>query len=91
VPKLPVIIGEFAGPWGADCTDPTALVIRNAQMRVAKKAELGGRVKFIETHDFVRTAAESPSDETYHEFKNGETYFLIGDAFGKGMAELIGK
>ncbi len=91
VPKLPVIIGEFAGPWGADCTDPTALVIRKAQKRVAQKAEFAGTVKFVETHDFVRTEIESPSDEIYHEFKNGETYFLIGDAFGKGMGELLKK
>ena len=29
--------------------------------------------------------------EGYHEFKNGETYFLIGDAFGKAMKSLMPK
>lgn len=91
VPKLPCIIGEFTGPWGADCEDPTALVIRKAQKKVADKPEFADSVKFVETHDFVRKAENSPSDETYHEFKNGETYFLVGDALGKAMVGLLGK
>jgi hypothetical protein len=37
----------------------------------------------------VRTEKESPTGEGYHEFKNGETYFLIGDALGKGMMKLV--
>ena len=36
----------------------------------------------------MRTEKESPTGEGYHEFKNGETYFLIGDAFGKAMLKL---
>jgi len=88
-PRLPVIIGEFTGPWGADCKEPAAVTIRKAQGDVAAKPEFKGTVKFIETHDFVRTEKESPTDEGYHEFKNGETYFLIGDAFGKGMLKLL--
>jgi Carbohydrate esterase, sialic acid-specific acetylesterase len=91
VPKLPIVIGEFTGPWGADCPEPTAVMIRNAQKQVAKKAEFVGSVKFVETHDFVRKVENSPSDEIYHEFKNGETYFLVGDALGKGMVDLLGR
>ena len=33
----------------------------------------------------------SPTGEAHHEFKNGETYFLIGDALGKGMLKLLPK
>ena len=90
-PKLPVVIGECTGPWGGDCGDPAALMIRKTQKQVAKKAEFAGSVKFIETHDFVRKAENSPSDEIYHEFKNGETCFLVGDALGKGMVGLLSK
>ena len=32
-----------------------------------------------------------PTKEGYHEFKNGETYFLIGDALGKAMLNLLAK
>ena len=88
-PKLPVVVGEFTGPWGADCSEPAALAIRKAQKDVALKPEFAGNVVFVETHDFVRTAAQSPTGEGYHEFKNGETYFLLGNAFGKAMQKLV--
>jgi len=90
-PKLPVVIGEFTGPWGADCKEAAALAIRKAQKDAAARPEFAGTVKFIETHDFVRAEKDSPTGEGYHEFKNGETYFLIGDALGKAMKELLPK
>ena len=61
------------------------------QKDVAAKPEFAGTVKFVETHEFVRTEERSPTKEGYHEFKNGETYFLIGDAFGKAMKSLMPK
>ena len=91
VPKLPVVIGEFTGPWGADCKEAAALTIRKAQQSVAGKPEFGGTVKFVVTHDFVRKEKESPTSEAHHEFKNGETYFLIGDALGNEMKALLPK
>ena len=90
-PKLPVVIGEFTGPWGADCKEPAAVTIRNAQKDAAARPEFAGTVKFVETHDFVRAEKDSPTKEGYHEFKNGETYFLIGDALGKPMLDLLAK
>ena len=89
-PKLPVVIGEFTGPWGADCKEPAAVAIRKAQADVANVAAFRRSVRFVETHDFVRTRAESPTREDYHEYKNGETYFLIGQALGEGMATQLG-
>ncbi len=91
VPKLPVVIGEFTGPWDGDCKEAAALTIRKAQKAVAERPEFAGTVKFVVTHDFVRTKDESPTGEGYHEFKNGETYFLVGDALGKAVVELLGK
>jgi alpha-galactosidase len=88
-PLLPVVVGEFTGPWGADCKEAAAVTIRKAQKAVAARPEFAGSVVFVATHDFVRTEKESPTDEGYHEFKNGETYFLIGDAFGKAMVALL--
>jgi alpha-galactosidase len=90
-PRLPVVIGEFTGPWGADCKEPAALAIRKAQAAAAARPEFEDTVTFVETHDYVRTEKESPTGEGYHEFKNGETYFLIGDALGKGMLTLLKK
>jgi len=90
-PKLPVVIGEFTGPWGADCKEAAAMAIRKAQKDAAARPEFAGTVKFVQTHDFVRAEKDSPTGEGYHEFKNGETYFLIGDAFGKAMKDLLPK
>ena len=88
-PGLPVVIGELTGPWGADCKEPAALAVRHAQAAVAAYPEFRKNVRFVLTHDFVRTEQESPTAAGYHEFNNGETYFLIGNALGEGMAQLL--
>jgi len=90
-PKLPVVIGEFTGPWGADCKEPAATAVRHAQAAVADMPEFSKNVVFVTTHDFVRPRAESPSDQTYHEFQNAETYFLVGNALGEGAWDLIAR
>jgi hypothetical protein len=87
-PKLPVVVGELTGPWveapGAWAT------LRKAQAVAAARPESQGNVLFVETHDFVRAAKESPNPgHGHHEFGNAETYFLVGDALGKGMVKLL--
>ena len=87
-PKLPVVIGELTGPWvkapGAWAT------LRKAQANAASRPEFKGNVIFVETHDFVRLPKDSPNPgHGHHEFGNAETYFLVGDALGKGMIKLI--
>jgi hypothetical protein len=87
-PKLPVVIGELTGPWRTDGeTLPAAAAsIRRAQEAVSTKPEFKGNVLFVETRDFVRKAEDSPNPgHGHHEFGNAETYFLVGDALGKGM------
>jgi hypothetical protein len=89
-PNLPVVIGELTGPWGADCKEPAALAIRKAQAGAAARAEFRGTAAFVETHDFVRKPEDSPCPgHGHHEFANAETYFLVGDAFGKAMKKLL--
>lgn len=87
-PNLPVVIGELTGPW---VQAPGAWdKLRKAQAAVAARLEFKNTVLFVETHDFVRPAAESPNPtHGHHEFGNAETYFLIGDALGKGMIKLL--
>ena len=47
-------------------------------------------VLFVATHDFVRKPEDSPNPgHGHHEFGNAETYFLVGDALGKGMKALL--
>ena len=89
-PKLPVVIGELTGPWVKAEGGWDAL--RRAQSAAANRPEFANNVCFVPTHDFVRKAEESPNTgHGHHEFGNAETYFLVGDALGKGMLDLISK
>ena len=88
-PKLPVVIGELTGPW-LDAP-PEWTKLRQAQAAAAAGAEFKGNVLFVATRDFVRQPEDSPNPgHGHHEFGNAETYFLIGDALGKGMLTLLG-
>jgi Carbohydrate esterase, sialic acid-specific acetylesterase/Sulfatase len=87
-PNLPFVIGELTGPWVKAPAEWATL--RKAQAQAAARAEFKGTVLFVETHDFVRPAKESPNPgHGHHEFGNAETYFLVGDALGKGMVKLL--
>jgi len=88
VPSLPVVIGELTGPWVAAPAEWGKL--RQAQAAAARRPEFEGNVIFVETHEFVRKPEESPNPtHAHHEFGNAETYFLVGDALGKGMLSLL--
>ena len=89
-PKLPVVVGELTGPWVQ--APPEWEKLRAAQAAVATHEEFKGNVIFVPTRDFVRKPEDSPnSGHGHHEFGNAETYFLVGDALGKGMLKLLGK
>ena len=87
-PNLPVVIGELTGPWVKAPGEWDTL--RKAQAAVAQKPEFQGNTIFVETHEFVRKPEDSPNPgHGHHEFGNAETYFLVGDALGKGMLKLL--
>ncbi len=87
-PKLPVVIGELTGPWVK--APPEWTKLREAQAAATQRPQFKGNVLFVETHDFVRKPEDSPNPgHGHHEFGNAETYFLVGDALGKGMVRLM--
>lgn len=87
-PRLPVVVGELTGPWVQAEGGWDAL--RKAQSQATQRPEFQGNVIFVPTHDFVRKPEESPNPtHGHHEFGNAETYFLVGDALGKGMLTLL--
>jgi hypothetical protein len=89
-PKLPVVIGELTGAWVS--APPEWEKLRAAQAAAAATPEFAGTVTFVPTRDFVRKPEESPNPgHGHHEFGNAETYFLVGDALGKGMLKLLPK
>jgi alpha-galactosidase len=65
----------------------------NAQLAVAnstKYPEFEGTVASAETRDFYRDKEPaSPGDEIYHWNNNCESYWLIGQAMGEAMVDLI--
>ncbi len=87
-PNLPVVIGELTGPWVKAPAEWETL--RKAQADAAKRPEFKDNVVFVATHQFVRRPEDSPNpSHGHHEFGNAETYFLVGDALGKGMVKLL--
>ena len=87
-PSLPVVVGELTGPW-VEAPGEWA-VLRKAQAAAAARPEFKGNVLFVETHQFVRRPEDSPNpSHGHHEFGNAETYFMVGDALGKGMVQLL--
>lgn len=87
-PKLPVVVGELTGPW-VDAPGAWA-TLRDAQRKAASRPDFKDNVIFVETRNFVRKAEDSPNPgHGHHEFGNAETYFLVGDALGKGMIKLL--
>ena len=76
-------VGEGPRRVGALCARPRP---RRRRSRSSRATSL-----FVETHDFVRKPEDSPNPgHGHHEFGNAETYFLVGDALGRGHEEAAG-
>ena len=87
-PDLPIVIGELTGPWIEAPGEWST--VRTAQRKAADHPEFKDTALFVETHDFVRKPEDSPNPgHGHHEFGNAETYFLVGDALGKGMLKIL--
>ena len=87
-PNLPIVIGELTGPWVEAPKEWEKL--RQAQAAAAMRPEFKGTVAFVPTRTFVRKPEDSPNPgHGHHEFGNAETYFLVGQALGKGMVRLV--
>jgi alpha-galactosidase len=87
-PALPVVIG-VSGFGGRGQKIDRRLGIIAAQLGVAEREKFMGTVTSVETRDFWRTREESPSGQGYHWNSNAESYYLIGEAMGKAMVELV--
>jgi len=61
-----------------------------AQAAVARYDEFKDSVRYVETRSFFRDGDVSPRPIRYHWCCNAESYYLIGEAMGKAMVELLG-
>ena len=82
VAKLPVVVAETGN---AD-----SVVFRTAQLRGTEHPDFVGNVTFVPTRQFLRLPEDSPNvGHGHHWFGNAESYFLIGDAMGVAMLQLL--
>ncbi len=87
-PKMPIVVGELGN--GGEAKPGSGMDT------FRKQQELGtGRISlasFVKTSAFARDPGMSPNPgHGHHWFGNAESYFLIGDALGNAMIELIPK
>lgn len=85
-PHLPIVIGESG--QGGDKPSAQVQEIRRAQQAAAETPEFAGSVRFVPTAPFWRDT-EPKYDGGYHYNGNAETYYDIGEAFGKAMLTLL--
>ncbi|ADG68966.1 protein of unknown function DUF303 acetylesterase putative [Planctopirus limnophila DSM 3776] len=84
-PNLPVVVGELGN--GGPVTSGDMFEFRKAQEQGTGQIN---NALFIKTTDFARPAELSPNTtHGHHWFGNAESYFLIGEALGEGMKQLL--
>jgi alpha-galactosidase len=92
VKDLPVVIAN-TGMIGMEATGIRAelceIQLKMADAKVMP--EFAGTIAAIETRPFARPADQSPSGFGYHWNHNAESHFLLGDAMGEAMVELLKK
>ncbi|GEM_PF-570889 len=89
VPDMPFVIATTGMDGNPDYSE-----VELAQLAMGdyvKYPEFEGNVAVVDTQDFWRSVAESPADQGYHWNRNAETYYLIGEAMGEAMSDLIGE
>lgn len=85
---LPFIVGEL-GNGGPAKKDSGMDKFRQAQRAGTSKIP---HARFVETAQFARPGELSPNTgHGHHWFGNAESYFLIGDALGKAMVDVLEK
>ena len=86
LPGLPIVVGEL-GNGGAAKPDSGMQLFRDAQKAGTDRIE---NARFVVTHPFARPAEMSPNKgHGHHWYGNAESYFLVGDALGREMIELL--
>ena len=86
LPKLPFVIGEL-GNGGPAAEGSGMQKFRQAQKLGSERI---ADARFVVTHPHARPAELSPNrSHGHHWFGNAESYFLVGDALGNAMLELL--
>jgi len=90
VPNLPFFIATTGMAGGSGGAEYSQLELAQLEMaNFTKYPEFEGNVAVADTTSYVRDVLESPSNFGYHWNHNGESHFLIGDAMGYGMIDIL--
>ena len=89
--NAPFVLATIAfGGWDLS---GAGLTVANAQLAVSGETgnypEFKGNVLTVESRDYWREVAKSPTNQGHHYNRNAETFMLVGEALGRGMAELL--
>ena len=85
-PGLPIVVGELGNDGEAKPGSGMRL-FRDAQKQGTSRIK---HARFVITHPFARPANMSPNvGHGHHWYGNAESYFLIGDALGRAMVDLL--
>ena len=89
-PNLPFVIAD-TGQLGEKTRGDMAKLceIQLSFGDPAKHPEFAGTVASVGTRGFARSVEQSPSSFDYHWNHNGESHYLIGEAMGQAMLELL--
>lgn len=88
-PKAPFVVGTV-GFGGFEGMSDEFKEIAEAQLAVdSENNPFEKNIKTVETRGFWKSAEESPKNQDFHYHQNGEVYYNVGQAFGKGMIELL--
>ncbi len=89
-PNLPFVIADTGQLGEKTCGDMAKLCeIQLSFGDPAKHREFAGTVASVGTRGSARSVGQSPSSFDYHSNHNGESHYLIGEAMGKAMLELL--
>ncbi len=87
VENLPFVVADSG--FGGAKDGGRRQMIRDAQAAPGKDKEFEGHFRCVQTGEFHRPVEESPSKQGYHWNSNAETYYLIGQAMGEAMKEIL--
>lgn len=86
VPDMPFVFGELGN--GGPKADGSMKKFRDAQAAVAAKGIKN--VAYVKTSEFARLPENSPNQgHGHHWYGNAESYFLLGNALGEAMLQLL--
>jgi len=91
-PRMKVVVATTGyGGWKqSPSTHPVYGKVIEAQLAVPKRPEFRGNVVAVETRDFHRDRAEfGGRDFAAAWWANGESHWLIGEAMGRAMLDLL--